>query len=137
MKFNLASQTDAGKALNYLLELTQHGKLAEVKKVSPRRSLSQNSYLHLLISAFGAHFGYNLDEAKAIYKELNASIYKYEKKGRIFWRSSAELDKEEMAKSIDRFMQKSAEHGYPLPLASNIEWLQQIENEIERSKYYL
>lgn len=137
MKFNLAIQHEEQQATNYLNRLRENRNIVEVKKVSPRRSVSQNNYLHLLIGAFASHFGYSLDEAKTIYKELNAQIYRYEKKGRIFWRSSADISKEDMAKSIDVFMKKSAENGCTLPLATDGEWLRQIENEIERSKYYL
>lgn len=137
MKYNLSNQLEAGKALTYLLELTQAGKIAEVKKVSPARSLNQNSYLHLILSAFGNHFGYTLDESKIIYKELNADIYRYRKKGRVFWRSSADLSTEEMAKSIDTLMQKSAEAGYPLPLATNQDWVREVENILEKERYYV
>lgn len=137
MKFNLASQSEAGQALDYLLWLTQKGKLAEVKKISPGRTLNQNAYLHLIIGAFAQHFGYTQEEAKQIYKELNAGIYRYKKKQRVFWRSSADLNKEEMAKSIDTFRQKSADAGYPLPLATDKAWLMEIEREIERSSFYL
>lgn len=133
----MSEKTDEFEAFTYLTKLAANGSLVEVKKISPKRSLSQNSYLHLLLGAFGAHFGYSLEEAKAIYKELNNSLYRYEKKGRTFWRSSADLSKEDMAKSIDLFMQKSAEQGYPLPLATDQEWLRSIENEIERTKHYL
>lgn len=137
MRFNLAVPYEAKQANGYLKQLYVKKNIVEVKKVSPRRSLSQNSYLHLLIGAFGNHFGYTLEEAKQIYKELSPGIYKYEKKGRVFWRSSADLSKEEMASTIDAFMQKSAEAGYPLPLATDEGWLREIENEIERSKHYL
>jgi len=137
MKYNLANENEANAAFAYLTELVGKHELAEVIKVSPKRSLNQNSYLHLLLSAFGNHFGYTLEESKLIYKQLNAEIYEYTKKDRVFWRSSAELDKDEMAKSIDCLMQWSAKGGYPLPLATDQEWIKQIENEIERSKYYL
>ena len=137
MKYDLSNQLEAGNALNYLLELTKAKKMVEIKRISPNRSLNQNNYLHLILGAFGSHFGYTLEEAKTIYKQINADIYRYTKKGRTFWRSSADLSKEEMAKSIDKFMQKSAEAGYPLPPPTNQEWLRQIENELERNKYYL
>ncbi len=137
MKFNLASQAEAEKAFSYLSDLSGKHALAEVKKISPVRTLNQNSYLHLIIGAFGQHFGYTLEEAKQIYKELSPSIYKYEKKGRTFWRSSADLTKEEMASSIDKFMQASAAQDYPLPLATDQGWLREIENAMEQSKYYL
>jgi hypothetical protein len=137
MKFNLAVPREAKQASDYLGRLQEKQNIVEVKRVSPGRTLSQNSYLHLLIGAFGNHFGYTLEEAKLIYKELNHEIYRYRKKERIFWRSSADLNKEEMAKTIDVFMRKSAEAGYPMPLATDQGWLREIENEIERSKYYL
>ena len=141
MKYNTANNAEAGKALDYLLTLTKGNKIVEVKEVKPRRSLNQNSYLHLLLGAFGAHFGYTLEEAKEVYKHLNKEIYAYEREVRgkqwQFWRSSADLDKEEMAKSIDTLMTWSARAGYPLPPATDQEWLRQIENEIERSGYYL
>lgn len=137
MKFNLADKSEHRQATEYLNLLASKGSVAEVKKISPHRTISQNAYLHLIIGAFSQHFGYTLDEGKQIYKELNAGIYRYKKKRRVFWRSSADLDKGEMAKSIDTFMQKSAEAGYPLPLATDKEWLQEIEREIERSKFYL
>lgn len=137
MKYNLAVQGEADKAFEYLTELVGKEAIAEVVKISPKRSLNQNAYLHLLLSAFGAHFGYSLEEAKQIYKKLNHGVYSYEKNNRRFERSSADLTKEEMAKTIDLFMQKSAQQGYQLPPATDQAWLREVENEIERSKYYL
>lgn len=137
MKFNLAITAERLEAMQYLSELSALEVIVEVKKIVQRRSLPQNSYLHLIISAFGAHFGYDLEEAKQIYKEISKEIYAYEKKGRTFYRSSADLDKEEMAKTIDRFMKKSEEAGYALPQATDQEWLRWIGNEVEKNKHYL
>jgi hypothetical protein len=137
MKYNLKNKPEQKAAFDYLKQLVEKEAIAVVKKVNPKRSLSQNNYLHLLIGAFGQHFGYTMEEAKQIYKEMSPNLYQYRKKGRTFLRSSAELNKEEMAKSIDRFMEKSKEAGYPLPLATDQEWIRQIENEIERAGYYL
>jgi len=137
VKFNTSIKSEAEAAANYLIDLIDKKQIVEVKKVSPKRSLNQNAYLHLLIAAFGQHFGYSLEESKQLYKMISSDVYKYTKNGRTFWRSSADLTKEEMAKTIDAFMKKSAEAGYPLPLATNQEWIRQIENSIEQSKYYL
>lgn len=141
MKYNLSKPKDAGEAMAYLLDLMRDKKRVEIKKVSPRRSLSQNSYLHLLLGGFGQHFGYTLDEAKLIYKELNSDIYLYEKEVRgkrhQFMRSSADLTVEEMGKSIDVLREWSDKAGYPLPLATDTEWLIQIENIIEQQSRYL
>lgn len=141
MKYNLANDKEAGAATRYLAELTLAGNIAEVKKISPKRSLNQNAYLHLILSAFGNHFGYPLEEAKQVYKELNHHIYKYERtvRGRtwVFWRSSAALTKTEMAASIDVLHEWSAKAGYPLPLATDQEWLRQIDNELQSTNYHL
>lgn len=133
MRYNLAEPAEATGAKKYLDLLIERGNEAEVKKVSPARSLNQNNYLHLLLAAFGQHFGYTLDEAKLIYKEINKATYQYDKKGRKFFRSSADLSTEEMTTTIDRFREKSAEEGCPLPLATDQGWLRSIENEMERS----
>lgn len=141
MKYDTASQREAGDALMYLTQLINDKKKVEIKPIKPRRSLNQNSYLHLLLGAFGSHFGYTLEEAKTIYKDLNNSLYYYDKevRGRThhFARSSADLNVEEMTKSIEVLREWSAKAGYPLPTATDQEWLRQIENEIERHERYL
>jgi len=135
VKYNLSNESESKQASIYLAQLIVTDAVVEIKKVSPRRSLNQNAYLHLLLGAFGQHFGYTLEEAKIIYKEVNQYTYKYKKKGREFWKSSADLSKEDMAKTIDLFMKVSAENGCELPLATDKEWLMRIENEMERNRY--
>lgn len=137
MKYNLKDSSQAKEAFNYLTKLTTQESVCEVKKVNPNRSLKQNAYLHLIIGYFGAHFGYTMEEAKQIYKEVSSDLYFYTKKGRAFIRSSADLSTDEMTKSIDRFREKSAEHGLPLPAPEDKEMLIYMENEIERNKSYL
>lgn len=137
MKFNTANKQAKSEAMRYFMRLINKKQIIEIKKVSPGRTISQNSYLHVLCGAFGSHFGYTIEESKLIYKEVNAEIYRYEKRGRVFWKSSADLSKEEMANTIDKFMRASAEQGYPLPPATDKEWLMRIENMIEENKHYL
>lgn len=137
MKYDTSITEEKGKFMKEATRLYYSGKIVEIKEVKKRRSSNQNSYLHLIIAYFGSHFGYTAEEAKMIYKEVNKDIYRYEKKGRVFWRSSRELKTDEMAKTIDRFIQKSAENGLEIPPATNTEWLRQIENEIEKTNYYL
>lgn len=138
MKYNLAIKAEKSKAFGYFMTLANKKSLVEVKKLSPKRSLNQNNYLHLLLAAFGQHFGYTLEEAKTVYKrDVNPDVYVYDKNGSKFLRSSADLTKEEMAKTVDRFMEYSKEHGYALPLATDQEWLRQISNEVEGARYYL
>lgn len=141
MKLNLAITNDVAEAQRFLAQLTVDKKIIEIKEVKPRRSLNQNAYLHLLLGAFGQFFGYTLEEAKIIYKQLNKGIYEYTKdirgKTMTFVRSSADLSKEEMTQSIETLREWSEKAGYPLPTATDQEWLRQIENEIERNERYL
>lgn len=137
MNYNLANPVELKAARNRISYLARKGQRARVTKVVVNRTLAQNNYLHLILAAFGAHFGYTLEEAKMIYKQVNSDLYYYRKKDRTFIRSSADLDKEQMARTIDRFMEKSKQAGYPLPLATDQEWLLQIENEAERNNWYL
>lgn len=136
MKYNTAIKKEAEDAADYLITLIDKKQIVEVKKINPNRSLNQNAYLHLIIAIFGSHFGYNLEEAKIIYKEINKHIYLYKKKNREFYRSSATLDVTQMAKSIDHFMEVSARNGCELPPATSKEWLRSMQNELERSGYY-
>lgn len=141
MKYNTTFPAEASRAKEYLEQLIEKKALVEVTKISPRRSLNQNSYLHLLLGAFGAHFGYTTEEAKLIYKQLNKDLYFYTKEIRgkkwEFMRSSADLTKEEMTKSIEVLREWSARADYPLPTAMDKGWLMEIENAIEQSKHYL
>lgn len=141
MKFNTANSLEAGKAFAYLAELSGKQHIVEVKKISPKRTLPQNSYLHLLLSAFSLETGNQLHASKDLYKWINKDIYYSKKKigGEVFVtiRSSADLSKEEMTQTIERFREWSAEHGYPLPTAENEAELRSIENSMEKNGYYL
>ena len=137
MKYRTVNKHEAEAAFEYLTKCVGEHSLVEIKKVSAKRSNPQNRYLHLIIGAFSVHFGYTLEEGKQVYKMLNRDIYVYEKNGRTFYRSSKDLTVEEMAKSVDKFREASASNGYELPLATDQDWLVQIDNAIEQAKYYL
>lgn len=137
MRYKTSIKEEAEAASLYFSKLVATDCEIEIKRVSPTRSLNQNNYLHLIITAFGLHFGYSLEEAKIIYKQINKHLYEYEKKGRTFYKSSADLSKEEMAASIDKFHKVSAENGCDLPLASDEEGMRRLENYIDENKRYL
>lgn len=137
MKYDLSQKSEAAEAFQYLTKLATKDAIVEIKHVRPRRSLNQNNYLHLLLGAFGIHFGYTMTEAKQIYKELSKDIYYYTLKNRQFIRSSADLDTAEMTKTIDRFREASKEQGCPLPAATDEGWLRAIENDMENHFNYI
>lgn len=139
MKFDLKNEHERKAAQEYLDELKGKELVAEVIRVSPKRSLKQNNYLYLLFEEFRRAFGWDtIDEVKTTFKrDINPQTFVYEKNGGKFLRSTAELDTEEMTRCIDRFREWAATNGHPLPAATDQEWLRQIENEAERERFYL
>lgn len=134
MIYNLATESDCIRAKLYLEKLSKNKKVIKLEEVT-KRSLLQNKYLHLIIGWFGNEFGYTLEEAKMIYKMLNKEIYFYEKDGFDFVRSSADISKEDMTRSIECFRKYSNEMGCYLPEPDEQEYLLAIKIELENSKY--
>jgi len=143
MIYDLSNEIQKQQAVTRFKYLLEKKKKIELKVKHPKRSISQNSYLHLILSAFGANFGYTLEETKQfIFKqEVNReTFYNGEKAGLVTvseWRSTAELDSKEMTVCIDRFLDYSAKNGYLLPDPSNLVWIEQLEQEISNHKQFL
>ncbi len=137
MIFNLADSQELAKAREHLNGLARLGKRVEIVRKAEHRTLNQNSYLHLVLGYFGTQTGYTLEEAKVLYKRLNSDIYVYEKKGAKFVRSSADISKEDMAITIDRFIEYSDRQGVPLPQADNQAFIDLATNTIEAQRQYL
>lgn len=138
MKYNTAIEGEAEKAWDYLSRLSAKKHLVEVKKISPLRTLNQNSYIHLLIGLFALEQGWTLEEAKIIYKRYaNPSIYIYMKNDEPFLKSSKDLSVDEMTKSIDNFRKFAAELGVDLPAAMTQEEMISLQNRLEQNQHYL
>lgn len=133
------------QAVEYFNHLVSKGARIELKEKKYKRTIRQNAYLHLLLTWFGLHFGYTLEEVKQeiFKKQVSPELfYEGEKKGIVTietWRSTADLDTGELTTAIERFRDFSASHGFPLPEPSDLVWLNDIENEINQhsSKQYV
>lgn len=143
MIYSLDKEHEKQQAITRFHFLIAKGKRIELKVKHPRRSINQNSYLHLILSAFGSHFGYSLEEVKQyIFKEqVNSEIFNNGDKGSLItiqeWRSTADLDTKELTTAIERFLNYSAKNGYRLPEPSDLVWIQELEKQIENNKTYL
>lgn len=145
MIFNLNNPHEHEKFKEYVNKLFAQRAVVEVKKRLPNRSLSQNSYLHLLLGFFACELGYSLDEVKLDYfkKTCNRDLFerkKINKQGReiTYMRSSSELTTGEMTTAIERFRNySSAQAGVYLPAPSENEFLIHIQQEVERNKEYI
>ena len=133
------------QALAYLEILIENKSVFEIIKKNPKRSLSQNSYLHLILSHFSIEFGYDLEYTKQeLFKGIvNKDLFLVVSENKItevfyeYYRSSTKLDSKEMTIAIDRFRDYSASNGLYLPAPDEYEFLISIQNNIEKYKQYL
>lgn len=110
-----------------------------------KRTTQQNRYLHLIIGYLAIETANTLDYVKEVFykRASNKELYAREKEDGIlgkveYLRSSAELTKEEMTLSIERFRNWSSEvAGVYLPSANEQEFLASIEYEMSRYKQWI
>lgn len=139
MIFNAAKPFDRHKAIERLKWLIDRNKMFEIKEKHRIRTISQNSYLHLILSWFAVQTGYTADEVKQeIFKKVvNPNLfYDGEFDGLVKierWRSTASLDKEEMTLAITRFRNwSSSVAGIYLPSPDDLPLLDEIRAEISK-----
>lgn len=145
MIYNLGNPYDRDRFKRRANELFNASKIVELKEKDVVRTLKQNSYLHLIISYFASQYGCGADEAKIdFYKRAcNRDLFERErtnKRGEVktYLRSSADLTKEEMSLSIDRFRFWSVSvAGIYLPSKEDGEMLTYALQEIERNKEFI
>ena len=141
MIYNPENKLHKHQAIEKLKYFFEKGKRFELKAKNNKRSISQNSYLHLILSYFGVETGYTLEEVKQdIFKRhVNSHLfYDGEFQGVVNiqrFRSTASLDTAEMTLAIDRFRNFAGkELGIYLPEPHDLVLLQEIENELSKHK---
>ena len=127
---------------NFMLrakKLAESGKIIELTEKKPRRTLSQNSYLHVTIAYFACQYGCTIEWAKQRYFKQFVREKEDKFLGRVkYLRSSADLDVCEMSLAIDRWRNWcSMEASIYIPSADEAILIQQMEIEIERNKEFL
>ena len=145
MLYDLSNPLDVQNARVRLELLVRRGCIVELKEKKQKRSLNQNSYLHLLLGYFASQTGNTLEWVKQqYYKKLcSPDIFIGEKDdpflGRVkYVRSSADLRTDEMNLTIERFRNWSASvAGIYLPEATNEAEIAALQVEVERYKTYL
>jgi len=142
MIYNSTNPLQVKQAIDKVNLFISKGKTFELKEKRAKRSISQNSYLHLILTWFGIETGYTMEEVKQeIFKKHvnSATFYEGEFEGKIEgikierWRSTASLDTQEMTLVINRFRNFSSnELGIYLPEPRELALLQDLENEISK-----
>ena len=118
--------------------------IVELSEIT-KRSNQSNKYLHLIIGYLALETGNSLEYAKEVFykRTANKELFLREKEDEIlgkveYLRSSADLSKEEMTLSIDRFRDWSSQTaGVYLPAANEQEFLASIEYELSKYKQWV
>ena len=134
---NIHHQQRAIERFKFLLDKKATIELTEKK---PKRTIKQNSYLHLILGWFGFEFGYTLEEVKQdIFKKIVNPVIFYEGEfGELVpiqrWRSTASLDTRELTIAIDNFRDyASREAGIYLPSPDEKDFLDEIYIELKNN----
>ena len=144
MMYDLKKPSDRERYKRKVNSLYEKKAMVEVVEKT-KRSLQSNRYLHLIIGYLAIETGNALDYAKEVFykRAANKALFVREKDdeylGKVeYLRSSADLSKEEMTLSIDRFRDWSSQTaGIYLPAANEQEFLASIEYELSRNKQWL
>lgn len=145
MKYDLSKNIDRQRFKRRCNQLFEKKSIVELTDKTGR-TLSQNNYLHLIISYLATEVGVSTDYAKREYykKAANGELFirtmtdPVTNAQTLTLRSSADLSREEMRTSIDRFRNwASQEAGIYLPAAGEDAFLREIEIEIQRNNKYL
>lgn len=130
-------------ALDFLNLAKEKGFEIELKKYYPRRSVPQNRYYHFICSYFAHQYGCTDYEAENVYMKQYAArqIFEVEhedKSGRRirYFRSSADLDTQEMASAIRNFIAYAECNGIMIPYETDELGIRFCEQELEKSKGY-
>ena len=92
---------DVKKADVYYEKLKSQKAKFEINKPREKRSVDQNSFLHVCLGYFCLHTGYTLNEAKCEFADMLPELMIYEKNGKNYRRSTSDLDSKEMTILID------------------------------------
>jgi hypothetical protein len=142
MKYNLKNDFDKErfkKRINFLYGNERVVILQEMTK----RTLKQNNYLHLILTAFALETGYTLECVKRNFfkLEVNKDLFLTEERGNFgtkqALRSTSQITKENLSIAIDRFKKWSSDNGIYLPEAEDEEYLAHLEIEASRLQRYI
>ena len=137
MKFNTSIESDLKKAKVRFEYLCSKQKQIELKELRKSRSLSQNSYLHVVISLYCIEFGYTLNEAKTDLKRM-CGFMTYEKNNSRYLRETKKMNSAELTEFIDWIRNYASQNGLYIPTSEEYKTNKHsIDNDINKFKEYL
>lgn len=133
--YHLNKELDKAKFKERVNHLFKKEAKVELKISRKARTSNQNSYLHVILNAYGLELGYTLDEVKQeIFKRnICKDFFAIKKNGLTFFRSTKDLDTLEMTNAIEKFRNHASKDlGIYLPQPNEEELLEQLEEESKR-----
>lgn len=136
--YNTKNELDRKRLSDRFEKLKDSGKVVRLNVVLNKKTIQQIRYLHVLYQYFALHTGFTEEEVKCFTKKECHWIYAYERNGRKFYRSNADLTVGEMSDVITWFIQYADLQDIKLPDAKwSAENLASLKAEYSRHELYL
>ena len=137
MIYDLANNLDKNKAAYKFHKLAEDGKVVNLTEKRKKRSVSQNSYLHVAITLFAVEVGYTIEEAKTVLKR-ECSFMRYEKEDFIFLKRTRDLNAKELTEFIEFIITYAAKMFITIPSSEEYILNQiDIDRHISQNKEYI
>ena len=137
MIYDTSNPLEKNKFIARVKYLIDKVKVVDLTVKNKNRTISQNSYLHVLFALYGINFGYTEAEVKKDMKEA-CPFMQYEKNGKQYPRETKKLETKEMTDFIEWIRNYSSLNGHYLPTPDEYRLNRyMIDNEITLHKQYL
>jgi hypothetical protein len=130
-------------ALDFLNLAKEQNIEVVLDRYSPKRSGQQNRYLYFCLAWFAHCYGCTEIEAKEIYLKQLACPQLFELRhvdrngiSATYYRSTADLSKDEMAMAIRNFRTYAEINGIEIPEASDNITIRYCEQQMQRTKHF-
>lgn len=137
MKLDLSNSLDLNKFTSYCTKLIEKKAKVDLKETKGHRTIRQNKYLHVVLQLYSINYGCTLAETKTDLKR-DFGLF-YEKNGRKYLISTADLNSKELTEFIDFIRTKSSKDlGAYIPTSE--EYLMNhfaIDKEIQRNREFI
>ena len=137
MRYDTKNEYEANQARTNLEYLISKQKVLEQKEIRTKRSISQNAYLHVVITLYAVYFGATINEAKTDLKRY-CDFMTYQKNGKSYLKETKGMNSKELTEFIDWCRNYASKGGCYIPTSE--EYLMNkysIDKEIEANKTYI
>lgn len=142
-RYNPQDPRDFLAALDYVNLAKEQGFEITLDRYSPKRSGKQNRFLYFCLAWFAHSYGCTEIESKEIYLKQFAcpqifEVRHVDNQGRsaTYYRSTADLSKEEMAMAIRNFRAYASINGIEIPDANDDISIRWCEQQMQRTKQF-